>query len=147
MSAYANLSFTSARGKGIETGQFNFEQDELDFINSHWVHLDHEQSLSASAGASFRFAESLTLSADALYGSGLRNGFANTEHLPSYTTFNLALAKSFNFGPGFGKLDTRVALLNLFDRIYQLRDGSGIGVGAPQFGMRRTLYVGASKPF
>jgi outer membrane receptor protein involved in Fe transport len=146
-SGYLNLGLTHARGKGIETGQFNFDQGELDYINANWVHLDHEQQLSASAGASYRFGDSLSLSADALYGSGLRNGFANTEHLPSYTTLNVALAKTFDFGQGFGKLDTRVAVVNLFDRVYALRDGSGIGVGAPQFGMRRTVYVSVSKPF
>jgi outer membrane receptor protein involved in Fe transport len=146
-SSYLNLGLTHARGKGIETGQFNFAQDELDYINANWVHLDHEQRLSASAGAAYRFSNSLTLSADALYGSGLRNGFANTEHLPSYTTFNVAAAKSFDFGQGFGKLDARIAVVNLFDRTYQLRDGSGIGVGAPQYGMRRTVYLSVNKPF
>jgi outer membrane receptor protein involved in Fe transport len=146
-SGYFNLGLTHARAKGIETGQFNFEQDELDFIATHWVHLDHEQLVSGSAGASYKFGDSVTLSADALYGSGLRNGFANTTHLPSYTTVNLAVAKTFDFGGGFGKLDTRVALINLFDRVYELRDGSGIGVGAPQFGMRRTVYVTVRKPF
>ena len=75
------------------------------------------------------------------------NGFANTTHLPSYTTLNVAAAKTFDFGWGLGKLDTRVALINLFDRVYELRDGSGIGVGAPQFGMRRTVYVSVRKPF
>jgi len=146
-SSYLNLGLSHARGKGIETGQFNFAQDELDYINANWVHLDHEQRLSASAGAAYRFGNSLTLSADALYGSGLRNGFANTAHLPSYTTFNVAAAKNFDFGQGFGKLDARVSVVNLFDRTYQLRDGSGIGVGAPQYGMRRTLFVSMNKPF
>ena len=147
LSGYLNVGLTSAMGKGIETGQFNFAQDELDYIRANWVHLDHEQRLTASAGTSYRFEGNLTFSADALFGSGLRNGFANTEHLPSYTTVNVAAAKSFDFGAGFGKLDTRIALVNLFDRVYQLRDGSGIGVGAPQYGMRRTLYVGVTKPF
>ena len=146
-SSYVNLGFTHARAEGIETGQFNFEQDELDYISTNWVHLDHEQRLSASAGASYRFDGAITVSADGLYGSGLRNGFANTEHLPSYTTVNAGVAKTFDFGGSFGKLDARVAVVNLFDRVYQLRDGSGIGVGAPQFGMRRTLYVAANKPF
>ena len=31
-------------------------------------------------------------------------------------------------------------VVNLFDKIYELRDGSGIGVGAPQFGQRRGFY-------
>ena len=146
-SGYLNLGFTHARAKGIETGQFNFEQDELDYISTNWVHLDHEQTLSGSAGASYRFDNAVMVSADALYGSGLRNGFANTTHLPSYTTVNLAAAKSFDFGGGFGKLDTRIALVNVFDRIYLLRDGTGIGVGAPQYGMRRAVYVTLNKPF
>jgi outer membrane receptor protein involved in Fe transport len=91
--------------------------------------------------------ESVTLSSDALYGSGLRRGFANTEHLPSYTQFNAAVEKAFDFGPGFGKISGRLAVINVFDRVYELRDGSGIGVGAPQFGPRRTFVAGVTKSF
>jgi outer membrane receptor protein involved in Fe transport len=147
LTAYANVGFTRARGKTVETGQFNFDQDELDYINANWVHLDHEQQLTASAGIAYRWGNSLTLSSDALYGSGLRKGFANTEHLPSYTQFNAAAEKAFDFGPGFGKISGRLAVLNVFDRSYELRDGSGIGVGAPQFGPRRTFVAGVTKSF
>jgi outer membrane receptor protein involved in Fe transport len=147
LSAYANLSFTRARGKNVETGQFNFDPDELAYINSNWVHLDHEQRLSASGGIAYRWDDSTTLSGDVLYGSGLRNGFANTEHLPSYTQVNLAAERSFDFGSGFGKISGRFAVLNVFDRVFELRDGSGIGVGAPQFGPRRTFVVGVTKTF
>jgi hypothetical protein len=35
----------------------------------------------------------------------------------------------------------------MFDRNYQIRDGSGIGVGAPQFGQRRALLVMLGKDF
>jgi outer membrane receptor protein involved in Fe transport len=143
--AYANLSYTAARGKTVETGQFNFDPDELAFINSHWVHLDHEQRLSGSAGISYRWQQT-TFSGDLLYGSGLRNGFANTEHLPGYTQVNAAVAQSFDLG-SFGKLDGRLSVINLFDKSYELRDGTGIGVGAPQFAPRRAYYVSLSKPF
>ncbi len=146
-SAYMNLGFAHARGTQIETGQFNFDDDELAFIQSNWVHLDHEQSLSASAGANYRFANGVALSGSALYGSGLRDGFANTEHLPSYTTFNGDVSKSFDFGGAMGKVETRLSVINLFDRVHQLRDGTGIGVGAPQYGQRRTLYVALNKSF
>jgi len=37
--------------------------------------------------------------------------------------------------------------VNLFDQVYELRDGSGIGVAAPQFGSRRGVYVGAAYDF
>jgi outer membrane receptor protein involved in Fe transport len=147
LSAYANLSFTRARGKTVETGQFNFAPDELAYINANWVHLDHEQRLTASGGVAYRLGDSTTLSGDVLYGSGLRNGFANTEHLPGYTQVNLAAERSFDFGSGFGKISGRLAVLNVFDRVYELRDGSGIGVGAPQFGPRRTFVVGVTKTF
>ena len=36
-------------------------------------------------------------------------------------------------------------MINVFDKKYEIRDGSGIGVGAPQFGARRGFFVGLSK--
>jgi outer membrane receptor protein involved in Fe transport len=146
-SAYANMALARAFGKNVETGQFNFGDAELAAIASQWVHLDHDQSITLSGGFAYHMADKLTLSGDALFGSGLRSGFVNSEHLPAYTTVNLALAKSFDAGSVLGKVDTRISILNLFDRVYELRDGSGIGVGAPQFGQRRTVYVSLNKPF
>lgn len=140
LSAYVNLAWSKAEGREIATGQFNFAQDELDYIDTHWVHLDHDQMLSGSAGISYRWHET-TLGSDLIYGSGMRNGFANTEHLPAYTQVNLSATHSW------GSIEGRVAMLNVFDHVYQLRDGSGIGVGAPQYGPRRELYVGLSKSF
>ena len=147
LSSYLNIGLSKARGKTVETGQFNFDNAELDAINAGFVHLDHEQRLSVSAGLSYRFADSTTAGVDALYGSGLRSGFANSEHLPGYTQVNLSAAHTFDLGSAFGKLGARVALLNAFDRSFELRDGSGIGVGAPQFGPRRTFYAGFTKNF
>jgi outer membrane receptor protein involved in Fe transport len=145
--AYGNVAFSRAQGKQIVTGQFNFDPDEIDYIASHWVHLDHDQAVTASAGVSYRFATRTTLGADALFGSGLRSGFANSEHLPSYTQVNASLGQSFDFGGGIGKLDARLSVLNVFDHVYELRDGTGIGVGAPQFGPRRSLYASVTKSF
>ncbi|HLX22265.1 MAG TPA: TonB-dependent receptor, partial [Usitatibacter sp.] len=143
--AYGNVSVSKAMARGVETGQFNFEQDELDYIAANWVHLDHDQLVAGSAGASYKWRDT-TLTADLLYGSGLRRGFANTEHLPGYTNVNLGLVQSLVL-PGLGKLEGRLVLVNLFDRTYELRDGTGIGVGAPQFGPRRALYGGVTKTF
>jgi len=36
-------------------------------------------------------------------------------------------------------------VLNLTDRDYQLRDGTGIGVGAPQYGLLRGVFGGLSR--
>ncbi len=147
LSSYLNVGLSTARGKTVETGQFNFDPAELGVINAGFVHLDHEQGLSVSGGVAYRFADGTTAGIDGLYGSGLRSGFANSEHLPGYTQVNLSAAHTFDLGSGFGKLGTRVAVLNVFDRSFELRDGSGIGVGAPQFGPRRTIYAGFTKSF
>lgn len=143
--AYLNVAVSRAQGKGIETGQFNFDAEELAYINNHWVNLDHDQRLTASAGVSYRYAGT-TYMTDVLFGSGLRNGFANTDRLPAYWQMNVGAARDFNL-PMLGKFKTRLTVLNVFDRSYQLRDGTGIGVGAPQFAPRRTFLLSVSKPF
>lgn len=146
VSAYANLAVSRAVGRGLETGQFNFDPAETDYIDSHWVHLDHDQQLAASAGATWTLPGDTQLGLDAVFGSGLRRGFANTEHLPGYTTVDASVARTLSLSE-VGKLDLRLAVTNLFDRVYALRDGSGIGVGAPQFGARRGIVLMVSKPF
>ncbi len=144
-SAYLNLARSTALGRDINSGQYNFDAAELAYIADHWVHLDHDQRISASLGAAYRRRDT-TYSADALYGSGLRSGFANTGHLPAYTQVNLAAAQTFKVTP-LGKLEGRVSVLNVFDQSYPIRDGSGIGVGAPQYGPRRAVYFSLDKLF
>ena len=147
LNAYANVAYSVAMGRGIETGQFNFDDTELAYIQNHWVHLDHDQRLTGSAGLSYRWPSSLALSADALFGSGLRRGFANTSQLPGYAQFNVSATRKFELGSGLGAFEGRVSVLNVLDRVYELRDGTGIGVGAPQFATRRAFYVTATKLF
>jgi outer membrane receptor protein involved in Fe transport len=144
-SAYANVSWSRAMGKQVVTGQYNFAQDELDYIATHWVHLDHDQRLSGSGGVSYDW-NGTKLGADFLYGSGLRADFANSAHLPAYYQVNLSANRDFNL-PAIGKTTIRLALINVTDQVYEIRDGSGIGVGAPQFGPRRGAYVGLTKEF
>ena len=144
--AYFNLASNSAKGKRVASGQYNFAADELAFIASHWIALDHAQRYTASGGASYRFGDGTTLNADYLFGTGLRAGFANTQTLPGYFQLNLGAARSFDV-PGLGVIHTRLAVINALDRVYAIRDGSGIGVGAPQYGPRRGYYLGVSRDF
>jgi outer membrane receptor protein involved in Fe transport len=44
-------------------------------------------------------------------------------------------------------VDLRLSVINVFNQSYELRDGSGIGVGAPQFGPRRGFFGTISKIF
>ncbi|WP_128597546.1 TonB-dependent receptor [Paraburkholderia kirstenboschensis] len=144
-SAYANLALSRATGENIITGQFNFTPDELAYIANNPVHLDHDQLVTGSAGIAYTFART-TYSADTVFGSGLRSGFANTDHVPFYVDVNLAVIHHFN-APLIGNFDGRVVVVNLLNRTYQLRDGSGIGVGAAQFGPMRAFYAGITKFF
>ena len=48
---------------------------------------------------------------------------------------------------GTRNVEIRFDVLNLFDSEYRLRDGTGIGVGAPQFGARRGFFGGLSRAF
>jgi len=41
----------------------------------------------------------------------------------------------------------RFDVVNVFDVNYQIRAGTGVGVGAPQFGARRSYFVGIAKQF
>jgi outer membrane cobalamin receptor len=140
--AYANFSFQRGTGEKITSGQFLFDPDEFAFIKNHFVFLDHDQRYTASAGVSYT-CHGTTVYSDMLYGNGLRSGFANTDEVPAYYTFNVGLTHTVNL-PQLGKLQLRFDVVNLFDKGYQLRTGSGIGVFAPQFGARRGFFGGVS---
>jgi hypothetical protein len=137
-SAYGNLAWGWARGTNVSSAQFLFDPAEFAFIKKHWIFLDHDQRLTASTGVSYTWND-WRVSTDLLYGSGLRRAFANTKSVPAYETVNVSLQRSFRV-PQLGTFKVRFDVVNLFDKIYELRDGSGIGVFAPQFGQRRGFY-------
>jgi len=141
---YGNLAWATQVGTNIVSNQFLFGADELAYIANHYVFTDHAQQLTASAGASYLW-NGTRFSASMIYGSGLRSGFANTDHLPAYTQVNLGISHEY-LVPGWTKPTTlRFDVVNLFDSIYEIRDGSGIGVFAPQYGPRRGFFVGISQ--
>jgi outer membrane receptor protein involved in Fe transport len=100
--------------------------------------------LTGSAGASYKWDGTL-FSINMKYGSGLPTGFANSSFNQPYVTANLGVAHEFPGLPGAKPLTVRFDVVNLFDKIYEIRDGSGIGVFAPQFGARRGFYAGLSQ--
>jgi hypothetical protein len=141
--AYANFGFERGTGEQIVSSQFLFEPDELAFIRNHWVFLNHDQRYTVSAGASYTYKDT-TVYADLLYGSGLRSGFANTDELPGYYPLNLGFTHTFHLPDKKGQIRLRFDVTNVFDQSYQLRNGTGIGVFAPQFGPRRGFFGGIS---
>lgn len=156
LSLYGNFGWSRAIGKDVTSAQFNFDPDDLNYIKGRWVHLDHDQRWTASAGASYTLFQKswhpLRVSGTMVYGSGLRTDGAtpNGVALPQYATFNFSAVQTFKnlFGHTFlGDTQIRLDVTNLFDRTYMLRDGGGIGVGAPQYGLRRTILTGISQNF
>ena len=156
--AYANLAYERAQGRDIETSQFNFDADDLAFIQSHYIFLDHNQTYTGSAGLAYRFKggmlDTTRISGDLIYGSGLRadldladgTTIPNGRAIPTYTQVNASIAHTFDLAYA-GALDVRFDVINLFDRTYEIRDGTGVGVGAPQFGPRRGFFAGVTKTF
>jgi opacity protein-like surface antigen len=82
-----------------------------------------------------------------IYGSGLRDGDANIGTVPPYTQFNVGIAREFLLPNDPMPMTVRFDIINLFDTVYLIRDGSGIGVIAPQYGPRRGFFAGVSKKF
>jgi len=139
-----NFAYAKALGKEVVSGQFNFAPDELAFINRHYIHLDHDQTYTASGGLAYRY-RGYQASATLLAGSGLRSGFVNSDHLPYYIQTDLGLEKGFAV-PHVGEVRLRAAVVNVNDDTYQIRNGTGIGVQSTQYGPRRTFYFGVNIP-
>ena len=139
--AYENFAYSVAQGTQVESGQFNFAPDELKFINSHYIFLDHDQTFTNSAGVVYNWRKWM-FSIDGIYGSGLRSGFANTGNLPFYIQVDAGITRRVPLPNNGGVLEFRGAIVNLADHTYLVRNGTGVGVFANQFGPRRAVYGG-----
>jgi outer membrane receptor protein involved in Fe transport len=146
---YANVARSRAMGRRIVSAQFNFSPDELAFIQNNFIHLDHDQAWSGSAGIAYtlnRDSDHPTrLGVDAIVQSGLRASTAtipNGVALPTYGVVNLSAVQKLPTGT-----ELRLDVLNVGDKIYQIRNGTGVGVGAPQYGLRRTILAGVTQRF
>ena len=115
--------------------------------------MDHDQTYTGSAGVSYRW-EQTQISADMISQSGLRANkllpdgasIPNGSALPQYVTVNLGLVQTLDL-PEAGTAKWRFDVINLFDTNYEIRNGTGVGVGAPQFGARRGFFTGLTKTF
>ena len=142
-SAYGNLTWARQIAKNIVSNQYLFSADELAYIANNYINTDHAQQWTGSGGASYLWKDT-RFSVSMVYGSGLRSGFANTDHVAPYATANVGISHEIKMPDG-KPVTLRFDIVNLFDTVYQIRDGSGIGVFAPQYGMRRGFFVGISK--
>jgi hypothetical protein len=59
---------------------------------------------------------------------------------------NIGITDTFKI-PNYGAIQVRFDVVNIFDRVYEIRSGSGVGVGAPQFGQPVSVYGGVGYYF
>jgi outer membrane receptor protein involved in Fe transport len=170
--AYANVSVAQQRAIDPVSNQFLFNNTvpladlggltALQYAQTHYIYTDHNQFVTASAGAIYQFCGRIAtaaeafgdnglswcgvkLSADMIYGSGLRNGDDNISTVPAYTQFNVGIQREFLLPNDPKPMTVRLDVVNLFNTVYEIRDGTGIGVFAPQFGPGRGFFLGLSK--
>jgi outer membrane receptor for ferrienterochelin and colicins len=161
-SAYANFAYSVAQGEGWTSSQFEFPLAQLEYSQNHYIYLDHDERFSASGGASYTW-QGTRFGGDLIYGSGLRadlpltgavtepdgsvlDAIPNGEELQPYVQVNLSVVHKFD--DVWGKpLELRFDVINATDTVYQIRNGSGVGVFAPQYGPRRGFFFGITKDF
>lgn len=146
---YGNLAIAEQKAEGINSAQFNFSPADLAFAADNLINTDHSQLMTASAGLAYRWLGT-RFSADIVAGTGLRttrsDGPINGGTVPSYEQVNLGVSHRFDEAPG-GPLTVRLDLINLFDETYLLRSQTGVGVFAPAYGPRRSIFAGITKEF
>ena len=142
--AYGNFAVGTARAKDVTSNQYLIDWTTYVYLLNDYHNTDDSQFMNASAGASYKW-EKFLFSTSMIYGSGLRAGFANFDHVPAYLVVNLGVARELELVPGQKPLTIRFDVTNVTDRKYELRAGSGIGVFAPQYGARRGFFVGLSQ--
>ena len=156
-STYANVAYSVAQGEDWNSAQFLFDQADLQYVQNHWIGLDHDQRVTGSFGTSYLLRESRASTrfyVDALYGTGLRedvtdgngNNIPNGGTVPAYYSINLGTEQSWRLGTK-NQLKARLDVVNLTDNSYELRSGTGVGVNAAQYGMRRGLFGSLSFVF
>ena len=86
--------------------------------------LDHDQRDTLSTGVNFTLPWRATADFNTSYGSGFLDGEGENipSHLPSHTTFDLALGKSFG-----ERLSLRLTALNLTNHSYLLDNSNTFG--------------------
>ncbi len=120
-SMYGSLAYSRGVGKNIVSSQFNFGADQLAYVSQHYIHLDHDQRFTGSAGTAYTVnADTLSptrLSADLVVESGLRastDAVPNGRALPGYYAINLAAVQRVELVKG-RPTELRLDVLNLLD--------------------------------
>jgi opacity protein-like surface antigen len=156
LSADTSWAYALQHATQVVSNQTLFTPDDLAYIQTHWIYTDHDQRVTGSGRVAYRWTDThswldgTTASATFIYGSGLRTSPAafvcpNCGQLPSYWQFNTGVSHEFANGWNGLPYTVRFDVVNVGDYIYQIRNGTGVGVFASQYGPRRAYYFGISQ--
>ena len=153
--SYANFAVSKAQGDNINSAQFLFDPAVVAYSQHSSIYLDHDQTLTGSFGASYLWKQergSTLFYSDLLFGSGLREDSVdsagnltvpNGSRVPAYYSLNLGVQHTFKIN-NKDRIKARFDIVNVTDDIFQLRNGTGVGVNAAQYGERRGFFGGVS---
>ena len=121
--AYANFAYNITEGKDVESNQFLIDAADYNYLLTHWHYTDDMQLMTGSAGASYRWYDTL-FTISLIYGSGLRSGdlestppvLPNSEHAPPYAVVNVGVSHDFKWSADAKPLTVRFDIVNLFDQ-------------------------------
>jgi len=150
-SAYGNLAVEEGFGEQVNSAQgVLFNANDYNYIQNHYIYLDHNQTFSGSLGLTYNIRQTETTPyLEMICGSGLRQAgkdIPNGGSVPAYDSVNIGFSQGFKWA-GLPNLKARLDVINVGDQIYQIRSGSGVGVFAPQYGPRRSVYAGLTYSF
>ena len=155
LEAYINVARGEQKAKDIVSNQFFFDPAELGYIADHYIYTDHSQKWTVSAGGALtrqdRFGK-LQPSFDLTYGSGLRAAdpariVPNGGTQKPYVQANVGIMQVLGSKDEDHAWSIRLDVINLFDAVYLIHDGSGVGAGQPEWGPRRAVMGGIRRSF
>lgn len=134
LNAFANGALSKAQGREIASARYLFSPADL--ANKDWQSLDHAQTWTANGGATVHDGGT-QVSALVSYGSGLRTGPLNDQHVPGHVRLDATLAHQFLSAPG--RPTFAIDVVNLLDARYPYRIANGFN--GSHWAPERSVYL------
>ena len=148
LTARANVAWGQSKAWDLQSGHFLLHEPELrDLATPDGIFTDHSQTVTSSAVVTYRPFTNTTITAQMLFGSGLRSAGpgqkTNSGTEDSITTYNLSLNQVFPFAKK-QKLLLAVDVVNLFDQHEFVNTGEqSVGLGVSHANMPRSVFFRA----
>jgi outer membrane receptor protein involved in Fe transport len=121
LDVFANGGWQMGQGQGVASETYLFTPAEV--ADNSWVTLDHVQTWTLSSGIDLHESGGAThLSGLVNYGTGMRTGFYDQNHVPAHSTLDITLRHTFNV---LSHPEVAIDVFNVFDEVYASRLGNG----------------------